>query len=234
MSKKLKYDLDNETADRMLTNIFNELELERSDVPLEVMTSYTAYRRERFSMQKALVMVILILFALLPVMFISPRITVTPDPAATGVPVYMIRLDNRFPVSYITASSEKFGYAVKDLGGRCYSVSPMANGPMTVKVMFMNGQYNEVTVDVNDVDTETPVYLSSTLEDGLLRVYAEDEGSGIDPSGCYALGSTGEKLLPESFDEATGCFIFRDPGSSVNIYIPDRYGNTLHMVLSFK
>ena len=66
--------LDESLASQMLENIFDACEVEPNTVPLSVLTSYSNYRRERFLLQKVLLVIILLFFCLAPLMFIAPDI----------------------------------------------------------------------------------------------------------------------------------------------------------------
>ena len=54
--------LDPETASRILEQTFEANEMEKNTIPLEVLASYSNYRRERFSLQRMLLIVIMLLF----------------------------------------------------------------------------------------------------------------------------------------------------------------------------
>ena len=57
-SKKNQPALDDATADLMLGNIFDACEKERNTVPLSVLTSYSNYRKERFLLQKVILLIV--------------------------------------------------------------------------------------------------------------------------------------------------------------------------------
>ena len=73
--------LDDQIAKQMLENIFEACDMESNKIPLEVLTSYSNYRRERFALQRLVLVVIMVLFFLLPVLFIAPKISIRELPA---------------------------------------------------------------------------------------------------------------------------------------------------------
>ena len=75
-SKKKQPALDDETAALMLGNIFNACEKEPNTVPLSVLTSYSNYRRERFLLQKVILLIVFLLFCTLPFWFVPASFTV--------------------------------------------------------------------------------------------------------------------------------------------------------------
>ena len=66
-------ELDESTASQMLENIFDACEVEPNTVPLSVLKSYSNYRRERFLLQKVLLVIILLFFCMVPLLFIAPN-----------------------------------------------------------------------------------------------------------------------------------------------------------------
>ena len=51
-----------EDARRILRNVFEENNVEPNSVPLEVLTAYSNYRKERFSLQRIIIVIIMVLF----------------------------------------------------------------------------------------------------------------------------------------------------------------------------
>ena len=110
------------------------------------------------------------------------------------------------------------------------------NGTMTITVVLSNHQYAVETVEVTGIDRTSPVLVSNELKDRQLLLYLQDEegGSGIDYEHIYAADGNGEKILPVSWDEETGCVVFDYPSASLNIFVPDYAGNTLQLILTLK
>ena len=71
MSKKKQTEptLSQEAAGQMLSNVFEACDFEANRVPLEVLQSYSHYRRERNILQKAIIVLVVLLFLMLPVLF---------------------------------------------------------------------------------------------------------------------------------------------------------------------
>ena len=230
--------LDDQIAKQMLENIFEACDMESNKIPLEVLTSYSNYRRERFALQRLVLVVIMVLFFLLPVLFIAPKISIQELPTAVSAdPVYELRVTSAFPpVSRVTATIDGRNIPVYETGTRQYSIEPTMNGTMTITVVLSNHQYAVETVEVSGIDRTSPVLVSNELKDGQLLLYLQDEegGSGIDYEHIYAADGTGEQLRPVSWDEETGCVVFDYPAASLNIFVPDYAGNTLQLILTLK
>ena len=61
MAKRNKMDvppLSKEVADQMLSNVFEACDFEPNRVPLEVLQSYSHYRRERHILQKCIIVLV--------------------------------------------------------------------------------------------------------------------------------------------------------------------------------
>ena len=85
--------LDDQIAKQMLENIFEACDMESNKIPLEVLTSYSNYRRERFALQRLVLVVIMVLFFLLPVLFIAPKISIREFPTTISAdPVYELHV----------------------------------------------------------------------------------------------------------------------------------------------
>lgn len=224
-----------ETAEQMLTNIFEELKLEAPSVPLEVMLSYVKYRRERYKLQRVVLVAILILFILIPLQFIAPRFTVSELTGAdAGIPTYIIKLNGPMPVASVAASIDGNLFPVTDLGNHLYSVQPTLNGTMNVRVTLSNRQYRDASVVVENIDSSTPYLVSSHMDGNDLFLYVADDETGIDYNHIYGEALDGTTFYPSSWNVATGEIVFADAVNALNVYIPDERGNYLHLVLTLK
>lgn len=105
---------------------------------------------------------------------------------------------------------------------------------MTIVVTLKNRQYSTLTYDVSGVDTATPVLLSNESQDGQIFLHLSDTESGVDYESIYALDLNGNTLEPAAYNEEENYVIFSYPTSSMNVYIPDKAGNTLQLVLTIR
>jgi len=74
------------TAEHILSNVLAACGRTPNSVPLEALTSYSNYRKERYALQRSLILLVLVLFLLLPLLFIAASISVTqvnPDSGET-------------------------------------------------------------------------------------------------------------------------------------------------------
>ena len=63
---------------------------------------------------------------------------------------------------------------------------------------------------------------------------AEDSGSGVDYSSIAALDQDGRQAAPLQVDEAGQTAVFSCPEHFLDVCVPDRAGNTLHLRITMK
>lgn len=223
--------LSEEAAQALLQNVFDACGQSPNTVPLAKLSSYSEYRREKYALQKGILLLVLALFLALPFCFLLPRFRIT-DITDEGAPVprYAISVDSRFPLRRITAELNGHNITVYETGDRQFAVEPTANGTLTVTVTNRNRQYDTVSVEVTGVDRDPPELTGDERVDGLLCLYLEDDGSGIDYGAAYAKTVSGTVISPAKTGE--GFIAFPYPKESVSIFIPDERGNVLHLVVT--
>ncbi len=229
--KKKEKELSQAAAGQMLSNIFEACDYEANRVPLEVLVSYTRYRRERHVL-RWLVLVVLTLFLLVPVMFVTPEVQVSELNGNTGQPILQIQAASWIPIDKVTAVSGEYSLPVYEMGQGLYQVIPDRNGMVTVRVFLKNQQYTETEYLVENVDVEPPVLLSSRRNGDLLELHFQEEDGHIDYEGIYAVDIYGQTVYPVSYDESKKLVIFRYPDTNMNIFVSDEYENQLQLVLT--
>lgn len=225
--------LDENLASQILENTFEACQVEPNSIPLEVLVSYSNYRKERFAFQKFVLVLIILLFCLLPFLFIYPNFTMELASTDTPyLPVYTINAESILPIDSIVASINGKKLPISQTNGHVFTVEPQENGILSVSVTLINNQTHTETMEVNSIDTTVPVFLSSSQENQMIYLYFSDPESGIDYQNITAVDERGRQVLPASYNEAESCVIFAYPSSALNVYIPDHAGNKLHLVLT--
>lgn len=228
-------ELDETTASQMLDNIFHACEVEPNSVPLSVLTSYSNYRTARYQLQKGLLGIVILLFCLMPLLFIQPKLSI--DASATaplGKPAYTLTVDTWIPIRKITASINGTAMPVYESGSHVYSIEPTQNGELVITVVLKNNQIQTMNYTVSGVDTKTPVLVSSHYEDGQIILVLSDEESGIDFDNIYGVTNDAETLYPIDFNREDNTVVFDCPVQFMNIYVPDLTGNTLQLLLTIQ
>lgn len=233
LKKSTDPQLNIDDASRILENVFAKSQVEPNTIPLEVLTAYSNYRKERFSLQRTILVVAMVLFLMLPFLFIAPSFMITSETSGFAAkPVYQVEVDTILPVQSVTAEIDGQNIPVYETASHVYSIEPSRNGRMTVAVTLMNHQTAADFIDVENVDADPPKVISNKVDQDRLYLYLSDTDSGINYDGIRAVGQNGQEVAPESCNEAAGRVVFAYPKDTLNIYIPDNAENTLHLILS--
>lgn len=227
--------LDPQVASQMLSNIFDACDIEENTVPLEVLTSYSNYRKERFITQKIVLVILMLLFFLLPILFVAPKFTLEQkEGEIPGNPYVELEVTNLIPTDRITATMGNSKVPIYEMVDGTYQIIPNRNGKVEVTVTLMNDQYTTRFIEVTDVDTQPPVLISSERIDGKLIIYFEEDSGILDYENIYAKTLDGRTLYPLSYDKKGLYVTFSYPTEPVNIYVSDMSDNTLQVVVSLK
>lgn len=225
-------EMDREVVHRILENAFEANNMDFNKVPLDVLASYSNYRRERFTLQRVILVIVLIGFMLMPLLFIPPAFTMEQgEDVGRGRPAFNVQVDTSLPVRRVTAVIGGVNMPVYEVGENAYSVQPVMNGNMEVTVTLYNDQSRTVTQRVETVDTSPPVLLWDGYEGEYLNLYVSDKGLGINYEAIYAMTETGEIIKPKTYNEEEGVVSFGYPSVNINIYIEDKVGNVLQLVV---
>ena len=225
--------LSEDAASKLLENVFDACEKEPNTVPLKTLESYSEYRREKYGLQKVILIVILVIFLAVPFCFVIPNMTVqkiSEDNAR--IPNYEIKVDGWFPVKVVGAAINGHNVTVYETGERTYSVEPLENGIMDLQTTFLNRQFRAAQVEVSGIDMDSPYLVSHYRDSDLLYLTVADDGLGIDYDAIYAETESGEIIKPIIIEKKTGEIAFEISGTSMNIYIPDVRENMLHLVIT--
>lgn len=227
--------LDMTDANKILENVFRENHVEPNSVPLELLTAYSNYRKERFFLQRLLIVIIMILFCMLPFLFIPSSFSITENTKSeNNSPTYILNVTSKMPVKRVSAMINGRNLPVYETDTHVYSIEPTVNGKMTVTVTLINNQTSTRYIDVTTTDAEAPILLSSNIDNSLVYLYLSDSASGIDYDNIVAIDLNGKTISPISIDKASGCVAFPYPDSIQNVYVPDFSGNKLQLVIQIK
>ena len=219
----------------VLETVFQACELDENTVPLEALSSYAVYRKERFSLQRGVLATLLLLFFMLPALFLLPKLDVSAEGTGTrGLPVYSLQVQSALPVRRVTAKIRNHSLPVYEDGAKSFSIEPTRNGDLNITVELVNHQSASLSRKVSEVDDRSPALLQSEITEDSVLLTVEDAGIGVDFRGVYALAENGTVIRPVSTDAGTGLIRFAYPEENWDVYIPDYIGNTLHLALTLK
>ena len=219
-------------ASQMLDNVFATCGQEANTVSLDVLISYSNYRKERFIIQRGLIGVVLTLFLLLPILFITATIIITEHHTAGSYnPEYSVNVESPVPVSSISAEIDGHLVTVTETGDKEYLLQPTRNGMMVVTVTLINRQMTTDSVEVVGVDMTQPTLVSTGYDEDFFYLYVSDSESGLDYDAVNAVYESGAVCESIMCDPETGCITIPYPAEPLNIVIPDRGGNALKITL---
>ena len=227
--------LSKEVADQMLSNVFEACDFEPNRVPLEVLQSYSHYRRERHLLQKGIILIVVVLFLLLPLLFITANVEVGWVPGTPpGSPIVQIAARSLVPVESVTASMGEYTLEVYQVDEGLYQIRPNRNGTLLVTVTLTNKQFTEHTIQVDSVDVDPPQLVGSELLEGELEIFFTDSVSDLNYEAIYAVDKSGNVVYPLRYNKESMSVTFAYPDSYLNIFVSDTCKNTLQLVLTVK
>ena len=157
--------LDIDEASKILENVFKISQVEPNTIPLDVLTAYSNYRKERFALQRTVLVIVMVLFLMIPFLFISPSFTISAMSGKKAAnPVYEVNVDTFMPVQRVTAAIDGRSIPVYETEAHVYTIEPGLNGQMMISVTLINHQTVTHFVDVENVDKEAPLVVSNNID----------------------------------------------------------------------
>ena len=222
-------------ASEILEAVFDDCGRKPNTIPMEALASYATYRRERFSLQRGVLIGVMALFLMLPLLFLLPHCDVRAEETGIrGLPVYTIEVKSLLPVGRVTAEMKTHALPVYEAAARKFTVEPTRNGNMTITVELINHQGISWDETVTQVDAEGPKLLDSRVGEESFDLIVSDEGIGVNFNGVYAVGKGGAVYEPVRIDRESGTITFPYPQEDWDVYIPDHIGNKLHLQLTLE
>ena len=233
--KKDEVTLSPDAASQMLSNVFEACDYEANRVPLEVLQSYSNYRRERHLLQKGIILVVALLFAMLPLLFVTPKVSASwVEGSQPGSPIYEVVAESFLPVESVRASMGAQELDVYQVAEDAYRIRPTMNGTLVITVTLTNKQSAETRVEVDGVDVTPPQLLGSSLVDGELEIFLSDDSGDLDFDAIYGVDGQGSKVYPLRYDREKMSVTFAYPDSYLTMFIPDKCKNILQLVLTIQ
>lgn len=235
MRKKDKDQLDLTAADHILQNVFSACNQPPNAISLSHISSIAPPRCVGYRLAEATIILMLIVLLLTPFMLIGPKIGAELATAKDALSAdYEIKIQSLMPVRSVSATLNDQPLPVNRVSGKHFSVNVQKNGILSITVTLMNNLSEKYSTNVSHFDQTDPIITRHQLQGDQFYVYVKDEESGVDFPGIYALTLEGERISPLSYEETSGLVVFPYSGQPLNLYLPDRQGNTLQAVLTPK
>lgn len=219
-------DLDVQTANQLLNNVFDACEMEPNSIPVEVLESWGNYQKPSFDLARTVTYFFLLVIILLPLLFFHPTISakrINMDSATDAV--YDISISSFLPVAVVSADLDGKPVSLQQKNKHDYTLTLTTNGTLSVTAVSMNGQETTETYEIAHLDTDKPEFIQSYTQGALVYLVVRDTYSGIDYDRISG-------LTPQSIDEESGTIAFTIPDEPQTVTIPDRAGNELILLIS--
>lgn len=232
--KQEKALLNEEEAQNILTAVYEGLEKTPCKVPLNILTTYVVYRKDRYRFQKSSLIVIMLLFVILPIFFYIPKVILGGDILEkAGKNVQLLQVKSLLPVQNVDVYIDGKITPVSEVEQGIYEIDLNRNGELTAEVTVWNGQTVTVSGKVDLFDTESPYLVSNYKQNDQLYLVFADDQSGVDFSTVRIVNASGEVILPEKISPESGEVILQMPKETLDIYVDDNKGNTLQLMIGF-
>lgn len=226
-------ELDPETANQLLNNIFAECEVVPNAIPLETLESWGNYKKTEFRLGRIISYIVLVILVLLPLLFFRPTIIAQrTNVDSTDNAVYEIQVKTLLPVDGVSATIDGIPVTLERVNSRNYMVAIPQNGTLQIKATSVNGQYSVKKYEVTHLDMDKPELIRSYTENGYINIVVRDTYSGIDYDGIAGTDSEGNTIEPDAVDKENETITFKIPSQPVNVIIPDNSGNELEILIS--
>lgn len=225
-------ELSTEHAEQILFDVFDTCGFEKNTVPLEALLSYANYRKEKYTLQKAVIIVVLSLFLLLPLLFVTAEILIAVRfENETSNPEYTVTVAPFIPVDSISVKMNGRTVPVYEVNSHEFLIRPTDSGEMSVTVTLFNQQTSTDIISVSDADGTPPSLVGIDTVGETVKVKVTDEGSGLDMNSITAVNENGETVA-WTFDESAGTIDLAYPGSVITLSVSDLRGNVLTLRLN--
>ena len=219
-------------AGQLLEYLFFEAGIEPNNLPLDALEEYHHYRMNQLFIQRIALGVAVIFLLHTPLWFVTPDFSVV-DTTDHGIVTYEVNTSRWVNVKSVTAQMSNQLVPVTQSDKHSYIVKPTANGELFIQVTYFNNMVSDQAFQVTGVDRQAPVVEDSHLKEGVVTLVLSDDNSGVDYDAISITALTGESLpVTPAMVEGKETISFPYEGGNVDIVIPDRAGNRLHLLLS--
>ena len=219
-----KYVLDKQEANLLLDEILERCGINKNNVPLDTLLSYSYYRKERYAVQKRITAFILFIFILLPFLFITCS-TQLYHKESQYLKLYELEVHTPMPIRSITATIKDEKMPIYENEDGNYVIKAIDNGTMVIKVELYNHQIEYRLVEVEGSDNTTPVILDQKISNDSITLHVQDLDSGINYNNSYAHTKDNQLNFMSSYNESSGLIVFNNVSNIEDIVIKDKAGN---------
>ncbi len=126
-------ELDTQTANQLLGNVFAACDMEPSVVPVEVLESWGNYKKHDFNLGRTLAYIFLIVLILLPLMFFRPSIIAErTDVKSASDAIYSIHIKTLLPLHSVSATINGTPVRLQEEGSKEFKAAVSDNGTLKI------------------------------------------------------------------------------------------------------
>lgn len=227
-----------EQEDILLHSILADLNIEESIPSVPQKRSYRSGFRRKYLIRKCCVVVCaaLLVFTLLPGTVVpAPISEVSAAPASDASSARVeFSVSSAIPVREVSAQMNDQKIQVEETSYQNYAVDVQENGYLLLEVYSISGMYSSHGIQIDSIDDQAPDVITHYLDGETIVISVTDnDGVGVDYSSIYGYSpDTGSVVSPLYYNKKNGNITFGVPEASMYIYIPDKNGNTLTLMLS--
>ena len=127
-------ELDTQTANQLLDNVFAACDMGPSVVPVEVLESWGNYKKHGFNLGRTLAYIFLIVLILLPLMFFRPSIIAErTDVKSASDAIYSIHIKTLLPLHSVSATINGTPVRLQEEGSKEFKAAISDNGTLKIK-----------------------------------------------------------------------------------------------------
>ena len=226
-------ELDPQAANQLLNNVLAVCDKAPNVIPIDTISSVSYIKTTSFRIGRLISIFMLIFLLFLPFFFIAPVLTLSQSSLENNNnAIYIVSVDSLFPINHISATLNGEVVPVVSMKGGEFSISFAQNGIATITATALNHQSQSTTFNIASIDTNSPSLVYSYRNGDFIYIVVNDADSGIDFENIVAYTSINTAVSPHSYDEETGTIVFQNITQPLNLSVPDKKGNVLHVILT--
>jgi DNA-directed RNA polymerase specialized sigma24 family protein len=147
--------LSADTSEILLIDLLDRLKLPENTVPLEMITAYDVYLKQKSAVLRWLIALAAAVLVMFPLLFLNPKGHLAPSGSVssfTGRPSVTLTVNAVLPVRSVTATMNGQAVPIMQESRNTYTLLPTADGRLTVTVRTLGrGRYTDsLQIDAGD------------------------------------------------------------------------------------
>lgn len=224
--------IEPEVLEQILRNVFERTGRQPNTIPLNDLTAYSGYRRERFTLIRVGIAVLLLVFLLLPFLFFVGKIEVRErKDTLPNRKAFNITVDSIIPIERLTAEMNGKTLPLYEAAGKEYLLVPSVNGHADIELLLKNGQKTNMEIEVTGIDVKGPEAVRFEYDESSMYITLDDS-STIDYAKTKLTDADGNEYPILRCEEEKKRIAISYPEQTMDLYLYDIWGNETRIVLN--